>query len=325
MAEAPVLLLTHEACLGHFMGRGAPERPDRLRAIATALAASEFDALVREAAPLATEEQLARVHPPEYVRAILAIRPGEDELVRLDPDTAMSAGSAKAALHAAGAGVRAVEAVMRGEARAAFCAVRPPGHHAEPARPMGFCLFSSVVVAARHAQAACGADRIAILDFDVHHGNGTQACVERDPSILFASSHQMPLWPGSGAARETGVGNVINAPLPPGADGVAFRRAWETILPRVADFAPDLVVISAGFDAHRRDPLANLQLDAADFAWVTQAILDVAPAGRVVSMLEGGYDLEALAESTAAHVRVLMAPRDAAASAATRRGAGSGG
>ncbi len=307
MADAPLLLLTHAACLGHDMGVGAAERPDRLRIVTHVLSAPEFAALALEEAPRATEQQLARAHAPDYVRAILSVRPAEGALVRLDPDTAMSAGSAEAALRAAGAGVRAVEAVMRGQARAAFCAVRPPGHHAEPARPMGFCLFSSVVVAARHAQAACGAGRVAILDFDVHHGNGTQACVEQDASILFASSHQMPLWPGTGAADETGVGNVINAPLPPGADGAAFRRAWEAILPRVAEFSPDLVVVSAGFDAHHRDPLANLRLEAADFGWVTREIRAVAPQGRVVSMLEGGYDLDALAECVVEHVRALMA------------------
>ena len=303
---AEVLALTHEACLGHDMGEGHPECPDRLRAIWAALEAPEFAALKREEAPRATPEQLARAHPAGYVSAILDIRPDEDERVALDADTIMSAGSAEAALRAAGAGIRAVEAVCRGEASAAFCAVRPPGHHAEPQRPMGFCLFSNVVVAARHAQAECGVQRVAILDFDVHHGNGSQACVEADPSILFISSHQMPLYPGGGAAHETGVGNICNLPLRPGDGGGPFRAAWEGALPRLTAFAPGLVIISAGFDAHVRDPLAQLRLTEADFAWITEAILAAAPGVPVVSMLEGGYDLAALASSTAAHLRVLM-------------------
>jgi acetoin utilization deacetylase AcuC-like enzyme len=305
MAEKPVLYLTHEACLGHDMGQGHPECPDRLRAIWQALEAPEFEALRREEAPRATEAQLARAHPAAYVSAILAIRPEADELARLDADTIMSQGSAEAALRAAGAGIRAVEAVCRGEARAAFCAVRPPGHHAEPEQPMGFCLFSNVVVAARHAQAELGVERVAIVDFDVHHGNGSQACVEADPSILFISSHQMPLYPGTGAASEHGVGNVLNIPLPPGAGGEHFREAWKAALPRLTAFAPGLVIISAGFDAHVRDPLAQLRLNEVDFAWITRAITAAAPGVPVVSMLEGGYDLQALAASTAAHLKAL--------------------
>ena len=297
---AELLVITHEACLGHDMGEGHPECPDRLRAVWTALGERP-----REAAPLATVEQLARVHPAKYIEAILAIRPDGDERMALDGDTLMSAGSAEAALRAAGAGIRAVEAVCGGKARAAFCATRPPGHHAEPARPMGFCLFSNVVVAARHAQAACGVARVAILDFDVHHGNGTQACVEADPTILFLSSHQMPCYPGTGAAHETGVNNVINMPLRPGADGEAFRAAWQAALPCVTAFDPGLVIISAGFDAHVRDPLAQLRLHEVDFAWVTRAILAAAPGVPVVSMLEGGYDLQALESSVAVHLTAL--------------------
>ncbi|MCX7372300.1 MAG: histone deacetylase family protein [Alphaproteobacteria bacterium] len=299
-----MLFITHTACLEHDMGPHAAERPDRLRAIWAALETREFAPLIREEAPRAIAEQLARAHPPEYVQAILEVRPAPGEIVALDPDTFMSAGSAEAALRAAGAGIRAVEAVLGGEVQRAFCAVRPPGHHAEPARPMGFCLFSSVVVAARHAQ-TLGAARVAILDFDVHHGNGTQACVADDASILFASSHQMPLYPGTGQASETGVGNIINAPLPPGAGSAEFRSAWAGILPRVAAFDPALVIISAGFDAHRRDPLANMELEAADFAWITREIVKLRR--PIVSMLEGGYDLQALAESTVAHVRELQA------------------
>ena len=305
-----VLLVTHVACLGHDMGPGHPECPDRLRAVLGALEAEEFAGLDRRLAPLATPEQLARAHPADYVDAILGVRPAPGRVVQIDADTAMSAGSAEAASRAAGAAVLAVDAVLGGEARRAFCAVRPPGHHAEPARPMGFCLFASAVVAARQAQAVHGTARVAILDFDVHHGNGSQACVEADPSILFASSHQMPLYPGTGAAAERGVGNVFNVPLRPGADGAAFRAAWEgTLLPAVERFAPGLLIVSAGFDAHEADPLAQLRLREADFAWITTALCGLTDRvcdGRVVSLLEGGYDLDALASSTAAHVGVLM-------------------
>jgi acetoin utilization deacetylase AcuC-like enzyme len=306
-----VLLLSHRACLRHDPGAFNPECPDRLRAIQTALEAEEFAHLIRDEAPRATAEQLTRVHPARYVEAILGIAPAGEERVMLDADTAMSAGSAEAALRAAGAAVAGVDAVCRGEARRVFCATRPPGHHAEPGRPMGFCLFANAAVAARHAQAAHGLRRVAIADFDVHHGNGTQACVEADASILFASSHQSPCYPGTGDAAETGVGNIFNAPLPPGADGAAFRAAWAgRLLPAIEAFAPELLVISAGFDAHARDPLAQLRVREADFAWLTAelcAIADRHAEGRVVSLLEGGYDLDALARSVAAHLRTLMA------------------
>jgi acetoin utilization deacetylase AcuC-like enzyme len=305
-----VLLLTHRACLLHDPGDDHPECPDRLRAVLKALDQEEFSGLIRGQAPEATVEQLCRVHPPHYVEAILGIRPPEGQRVPLDGDTSMSHDSAEAALRAAGAGVAAVDAVMRGEVRRAFCAVRPPGHHAEPSRPMGFCLFSNAVVAARHARAAHGAARVAIVDFDVHHGNGSQACVEADAGILYASSHQWPLYPGTGDAWERGVGNVFNTPLPPGADGEAFRAAWAAkLLPAVDAFAPELLVVSAGFDAHARDPLAQLRVREPDFAWLTAELCGIAERhgrGRVVSMLEGGYDLEALAASAAAQVRVLM-------------------
>ncbi|WP_135468214.1 histone deacetylase family protein [Crenalkalicoccus roseus] len=304
------LLLTHRACLAHDPGDFHPECPDRLRAVLKALDRQEFTPLIRGEAPEATTEQLCRVHPRPYVEAILSVRPEPGETVQIDADTAMSHGSAEAALRAAGAAVAAVDAVCGGEVRRAFCATRPPGHHAEPARPMGFCFFSNAVVAARHAQAAHGVERVAIVDFDVHHGNGSQACVERDASILYASSHQHPLYPGTGDAMERGVGNVFNLPLPPGADGAAFREAWEAVLlPAVDRFAPGLVVVSAGFDAHARDPLAQLRVREADFAWLTEALCALAEThcrGRVVSLLEGGYDLQALAASTAAHVRALM-------------------
>jgi acetoin utilization deacetylase AcuC-like enzyme len=305
-----VLLFSHRACLHHDPGPHHPECPDRLRAVLKALDREEFADLIRDEAPLATVEQLTRVHPARYVEAILAIRPEPDDSVALDGDTIMSWGSAEAALRAAGAAVAGVDAVCRNEVRRAFCAVRPPGHHAEPAKPMGFCFFANAAVAVRHAQAAHGLSRVAVVDFDVHHGNGTQACFEADGAILFASSHQSPCYPGTGEAEERGVGNIYNAPLPPGADGAAFRAAWRDILlPAVDGFAPELIVISAGFDAHARDPLAQLRVREADFAWLTEELCRIAErhcGGRIVSLLEGGYDLEALASSAAAHVRVLM-------------------
>jgi acetoin utilization deacetylase AcuC-like enzyme len=305
-----VLLFSHRACLHHDPGPHHPECPDRLRAVLRALETEEFSDLIRDEAPQATVEQLTRVHPAPYVEAILGIRPEPDDSVALDADTIMSWGSAEAALRAAGAAVAAVDAVCRNEVRRAFCAVRPPGHHAEPGRPMGFCLFANAAVAVRHAQAAHGLKRIAVVDFDVHHGNGTQACFEADGSILFASSHQSPCYPGTGEAEERGVGNVFNAPLPPGADGAAFRAAWSgTLLPAVDAFAPELIVISAGFDAHARDPLAQLRLREADFGWLTAELCRLADrhcGGRIVSLLEGGYDLDALASSAATHVRTLM-------------------
>lgn len=305
-----VLLLTHPDCLAHDMGEGHPECPDRLRAVLRALEAEEFADLLRDRPEEATRAHLIRVHPPDYVEAILGIRPAPGEMVALDADTMMNHASARAALLAAGAAVRAVDEVCGGQARRAFCATRPPGHHAERRRPMGFCLFSNAVVAARHAQAAHGLARVAICDFDVHHGNGSQDCAQDDPSILFCSSHQMPLYPGTGAAEERGAGNIFNAPLPPGADGAAFRAAWrDMLLPALDAFAPELLVISAGFDAHARDPLAQLRVTEADFAWLTDRLCEVAERharGRVVSLLEGGYDLAALASSAAAHVRSLM-------------------
>jgi acetoin utilization deacetylase AcuC-like enzyme len=305
-----VLLYTHRACQQHDPGPQHPECPDRLRAVLRALETEEFSDLLRDEAPRATVEQLTRVHPPRYVEAILGIRPEADDSVALDADTVMNWASAEAALRAAGAAVAGVDAVCRGEVRRVFCATRPPGHHAEPARPMGFCFFANAAVAARHAQAAHGLARVAVVDFDVHHGNGTQACFEADPTLFFASSHQSPCYPGTGAPEERGVGNVFNATLPPGADGAAFRAAWrDTLLPALEAFGPELIIISAGFDAHARDPLAQLRVREADFAWLTTEICQVAErqcGGRVVSLLEGGYDLDALASSAAAHVRALM-------------------
>jgi acetoin utilization deacetylase AcuC-like enzyme len=306
-----VALFTHPACLQHDVGPGHPESPDRLRTVLRALETPEFSALLRESAPPASREQLVRMHRPDYVDAILRIRPPEGELVPLDADTLMSAGSAEAALRAAGGAAAAVDAVQEGWARAAFVAVRPPGHHAEPSAAMGFCLFNNVAVAAQHARDRWGLRRVAVVDFDVHHGNGTQAMFAADPGLFYASSHQHPCYPGTGHAHERGVaGNVVNAPLPPGTDGARFRRAWEAhILPALDAFAPELLIVSAGFDAHRADPLADLQLEADDFAWLTCALAAVAARhcrGRIVAVLEGGYDLPALAASAAAHVRELI-------------------
>jgi acetoin utilization deacetylase AcuC-like enzyme len=306
-----VSLITHPACLDHDTGPYHPECAERLRAVLAALETPEFSHLIREHAPLATREQLCLVHPQDYVDAILSMSPAEGELIRLDPDTVVSAGSVEAARRAAGAAVQAVDAVMGGSVRAAFAAVRPPGHHAEPRRPMGFCLFNSVAVAALHGRTKWSAQRVAVVDFDVHHGNGTQAMFENDPDLFYGSSHQSPCYPGTGDASERGVaGNVVNAPLLPGTGTGAFRAAWtNTILPELDRFVPSLLIISAGFDAHRADPLAQLRLDTADFAWITDELMKIAArhcGGRLVSVLEGGYDLEALAASAAAHVRRLM-------------------
>ncbi len=303
-------LISHPACLEHDTGDWHPECADRLRYVLRALEGEAFLPLIRESAPLATEEQLTRVHPARYVQDLLAIAPEPGERIPLDADTIMSAGSREAALRSAGGAIMAVDAVMEGWAKTAFVATRPPGHHAETNRSMGFCLFANAAIAARHAQASWGLARVAVVDFDVHHGNGTQEIFERDPSLFYGSSHQYPCYPGTGAAEERGAGNVVNAPLPPGATGAAFRAAWDdTILPALDAFAPDLIIVSAGFDAHKADPLAQLRLETSDFAWITTRLLALARihcAGRLVSLLEGGYDLDALAASAAAHVRVLM-------------------
>ncbi|HVA12785.1 MAG TPA: histone deacetylase family protein [Stellaceae bacterium] len=304
------LLYTHEACLAHDPGPHHPESPGRLEAIAEALADPAFASLERRPAPRATLEQIARVHAGDFAARLLAAVPKEG-YAALDADTVLSPGSGEAALRAAGAAVAAVDAVIAGEAQNAFCAVRPPGHHAEPRRAMGFCLFNNVAIAALHARAAHGLARVAVVDFDVHHGNGTQAAFEHDAGLLYASTHQMPLYPGTGAASERGVGNIVNVPLRPTSGSREFRRAFTaTILPALDAFQPELVLISAGFDAHRSDPLAELMLVEADYAWCTERLLEIArrhALGRVVSSLEGGYDRDALAASTAAHVAALMA------------------
>ena len=304
------LVISHPACLDHNMGEGHPERPDRVRAIERALESEAFQMLTRDVAPRADDSAIARVHPQDYIDAIRAAAPKHGRIA-LDADTSMSTGTFEAALRAAGGAVFAVDEVMSGKARNAFVSTRPPGHHAEVATPMGFCFFNNAAIAARHAQKAHGAERVAIMDFDVHHGNGTQHIFWDDPSVIYASTHQMPHYPGTGAVRERGEHNqIVNAPLRSGDGGEAFREAMETaILPRLEAFAPDLVIISAGFDAHRRDPLGNLNLVEADFAWATRKLMGVARSHaheRVVSVLEGGYDLEGLSRSVAAHVTALM-------------------
>mgnify|MGYP005638836001 CR=1 FL=1 len=302
-------LYTHSCFLDHDTGPHHPERPDRLKAVLRALEAPAFVGLDRLEAPTATRVQIERVHPPAQVDGVLQAIP-QNGFASIDADTVVSAASGIAAFHAAGALCAAIDAVVAGATPNAFCAVRPPGHHAEPSRAMGFCLFNSVAIGAMQARVAHGLERVAVIDVDVHHGNGTQAFAWDDPNFFYASTHQMPLYPGSGRAAEKGVGNIVNVPLQSGADGEAFRAAMiETVIPALRRFAPEVVMISAGFDAHARDPLANLNFGAEDYAWVARELMAVAEdvaKGRVVSCLEGGYDLDALAESAAAHVLALM-------------------
>src|SRR6201982_1333641 len=304
------LLISHPAFLDHLTPLGHPERPDRLRAIERALEAEKFQTLARSQAPLASLETVALCHPMEYIVAVREAAPRAG-LIQLDADTAMSPGTFEAALRAAGGAIHAVDEVLTKKAANAFVAARPPGHHAETARPMGFCLFDNAAIAARYSQQRYGVATAAIIDFDVHHGNGSQEIFWSDKTVMYCSTHQMPLFPGTGAVGETGEHNtVVNAPLRPGDGGEAFRAALENrILPRLAEFKPELIIISAGFDAHMRDPLANINLAEADFVWATQKIMDIADrfaGGRIISLLEGGYDLQALGNSVAAHVATLM-------------------
>ena len=298
----------HPACLLHDTGPDHVERPERLREVTKALRAA-FPALEWREAPRATRGQLLRAHAPGLLDLVLETRPASR--LMLDPDTVLSPDSDEAALRAAGAATAAVDAVLVGLDTRVFCAVRPPGHHATRDAAMGFCLFNNIAIAALHALDAHGLQRVAIVDFDVHHGNGTQAIFEQDRRVLFASSHQWPLYPGSGAGNETGAGNIVNAPLPADADGTLFRAAWtETLLPAIDAFRPQLLLVSAGFDAHRRDPLAQLRLEAEDYAWITRELVRLANrhcGGRIVSSLEGGYDLDGLRESVIAHVGALRA------------------
>lgn len=306
------LLFTHHDCLEHDTGPHHPECADRLKAILAVLHNESFAAFLHsEEAPHATREQLLRVHPEHHIENVLSHLPHGDHVRHIDSDTVMSAGSGDAALRAAGAAAAAVEAVALGQARNAFCAVRPPGHHAERAEAMGFCFFNNVAVGAFHAREAFGYKRVAVIDFDVHHGNGTQHIFYDEPSMFYGSIHQADTFPGTGHATEQGgFDNIVNIPLPPGTTGERWREAFSTELrPKLEAFKPDFLLISAGFDAHAADPLAHFRLSTADFSWATNELLDVARihcGNRVVSVLEGGYDIPALAASVAAHVRALM-------------------
>jgi acetoin utilization deacetylase AcuC-like enzyme len=304
------LLISHPACLQHDMGEGHPERPDRLRVLDRVFESETFQMLARDAAPRAEIAAIARVHPIDYIEAIRAATPAQGH-VAIDQDTSMSPGTFEAALRSAGGATFAVDEVMTRKVRNAFVATRPPGHHAETATPMGFCFFNNAAVAARHAKAIYGADRVAIMDFDVHHGNGTQHIFWSDPDVMYASTHEMPNYPGTGSIGERGDHDqIVNAPLRAGDGGDTFREVMEAvILPRIDDFAPDLLIVSAGFDGHRHDPLGNLNLVEADYVWATRKLMEIAQkrcGGRLVSVLEGGYDLESLGRSAAAHVTQLM-------------------
>lgn len=309
----PTLLVTHPACAGHAPPDRHPERVARLAAVLDALAGEGFERLTRAEAPRADRMHLRLAHPESHIAAMEAAMPREGYTF-VDDDTVASPGTWQAALRAAGAGILAVDEVMAGRAVNAFCAVRPPGHHAEAERAMGFCFFNNAAIAARHAQAAHGVERVAVVDFDVHHGNGTQDIFAPHADLFYASTHQHPLYPGTGAPDETGIAhNILNVPLAPGAGGEAFRAAYEgTILPALDAFAPGLVIVSAGFDGHARDPLAEFALEDADFGWITAELCALAARhceGRLVSLLEGGYDLEALASASRAHVAALVAAR----------------
>jgi len=304
------LLLSHPACLDHATPSGHPERADRLRAVKEALSEERFHALVRGEAPEGSLDLVTLCHNEDYVTELRHIAPSEG-LIYLDGDTSMSRGTWEAVMRGVGGAVAATDAVLKGEHDNAFVAIRPPGHHAETARPMGFCFFDNAAIAARHAQRKHGIARVGIVDFDVHHGNGTQEIFWSDKSVMYCSTHQMPLFPGTGAAGERGEHDtIVNAPLASEDSGAQFRAAFERrILPALEKFAPEFLIISAGFDAHYRDPLASLNLKAEDFGWVTRKLLDLADktaGGRIVSVLEGGYDLQGLKESVAAHVTALM-------------------
>lgn len=305
-------LFTHPACLEHDTGLGHPECSDRLKAVLAALESEDFYLLDRQEGPAATVDQIARAHPVEHIEAVRAMTPADGHHHGVDDDTVVSAGSWNAALHAAGAVIAAVDAVATGHSRNAFCAVRPPGHHAERAKAMGFCLFNNVAIGAYHARAVHGLQRVAVMDFDVHHGNGTQDIFQSDPDMLYCSTHQSPLYPGTGDPAEKGdYGNCVNATLPAMAGSPEFRHAMtHVILPAIDHFKPELIMISAGFDAHSRDPMAGLHLIDDDFVWATRKLGDLARThcgARIVSVLEGGYNLRSLASSCAAHVRELMA------------------
>jgi len=303
------LLLTHESALRHVTPPGHPERIDRIRAISQILGSESFAGLARRAAPRGRDADILRAHSYEHLERIRALAPTEG-FEYLDADTAMSPGTLEAALRGVGAATAAVDAVFTGEADNVFCVHRPPGHHAESNRAMGFCFFNNAAIAAHYARDKYGAARVAVVDFDVHHGNGTQEIFWSEPDLFYGSTHQMPLYPGTGSRSETGAGNIFNAPLRAGDGGEQFRDAMGTmILPALEVFGPDLVIVSAGFDAHHRDPLGSLQLSEEDFAWITLQLMEVAEvhcSGRIVSVLEGGYDLQGLAASAGIHVQALM-------------------
>lgn len=303
------LLFSHAASLAHVTPAGHPERVDRIKAVNQVLASSHFKDLERREAPLGRDEDVLRAHAYEHLERVRALSPIEG-FEYLDPDTVMSPGTLEAALRAVGAATAGVDAVFRGEADNVFCAQRPPGHHAESRRAMGFCFFNQAAIAAHYARDRYDAERVAVVDFDVHHGNGTQDIFWSDPDLFYGSTHQMPLYPGTGSVQETGAGNIFNAPLRAGDGSEQFREAMNSvILPALDVFAPDLVIISAGFDAHHRDPLGSLQLAEEDFAWITLKLMEAAEihcGGRIVSMLEGGYDLQGLGASAGIHVQALM-------------------
>jgi acetoin utilization deacetylase AcuC-like enzyme len=303
------LLVSQPNFESHLSPAGHPERADRIRTVEAALARPRFERLKRRDAPGGDLALAALVHGPEHLGRLRAARPAEG-IGRIDEDTFISSGSLDAVSTALGGALLALDAVLLGEVDNAFCAIRPPGHHAERDRAMGFCLVNTVAVVAREAQRKYGAERIAIIDFDVHHGNGTEDIFRADPSVFYGSSHQMPLYPGTGDPRETGVGNIVNAALPPNSGGTEMREAYtERILPALADFSPDLLLISAGFDADYRDPLAQLNWTPNEFAWVTGRLMDFAGRrceNRIVSLLEGGYDRAGLAAGVTAHVGMLL-------------------
>ena len=305
----PTALITHKAFTGHDMHPSHPESPARLESIWRALESSAFSELVRTDAPEAEPDLISLAHPTQHVEAVFGNMPLEG-LTRFDADTAASVGTREAVLRGVGAVTTAVDLSMGGQVQNAFCAVRPPGHHAEPDHVMGFCFFNNVAIGAHYARSKYGAERVAVVDFDVHHGNGTQAMFWNEPNLFFGSSHQFPFYPGTGAQNETGQGNIFNAPLSAGSGSQLFREAYQQrILPALEDFAPDLILVSAGFDAHREDPLGQLMLSEDDYLWVTHRLADIAEKscdGRMVSVLEGGYNLDALAASVAAHVEALM-------------------
>jgi acetoin utilization deacetylase AcuC-like enzyme len=303
------LVFTHPSSLAHETPPGHPERVERIKAVNAVLASPALRGFTRRDAPLGTDEQARLAHTAEHVLRMRSLSP-EQGFEYIDPDTVMSPAAHEAALRAVGGAVAGVDAVFRGEAGNVFVATRPPGHHAEHNKAMGFCFFNHAAIAAHYARQRYDAERVAVVDFDVHHGNGTQDIFWSEPDLFYGSTHQMPLYPGSGSANETGVGNIFNAPLAAGNGGAEFRTAMNTvIMPALENFSPDLIIISAGFDAHVRDPLGSLQLTEEDFAWVTLRLMETADqfcAGRVVSVLEGGYDLQALAGSVGVHLHALM-------------------